>query len=333
MIQTPVLLRRGRVKTNTATPSPPSPPGGLGFAGPGTVGHTVNGHTLTTYSGNYTGTASETLTDRHITGWYKPGGNSTASDLLIDKYLDVSSGGASVQFASIGPTVVVDVWAEEKKRSIQFAQTTIQRADVFGNIDGCYVWGDNFTLEDSWVHGQVVISSDPKQGGGPSHSDSIQIASGTHHRITDCWLDNIPWKPSQGFDAWNDETWPHASSAYGNTNQPKGTQVIIIRPGTSTNVISDVVIDGCRISGYLQGHIILVENFDAQNGTTPHPTNITISNCVIDWRGMPNNTTHKILGLGIGCTATWTNNIDHTGAAISLTKATTPRGVAGWSSL
>jgi hypothetical protein len=43
-------------------------------------------------------------------------------------------------------------------------------------------------VQNSWIHGLTYFSSDPAQGGGPTHNDAIQIMSGANIRITGNYL-------------------------------------------------------------------------------------------------------------------------------------------------
>jgi len=56
---------------------------------------------------------------------------------------------------------------------------TGQYMNVSGGVDGMKV-GDNTTISNSYIHDLSYFSSDPNQGGGPTHNDTIQILSGSN---------------------------------------------------------------------------------------------------------------------------------------------------------
>jgi hypothetical protein len=60
---------------------------------------------------------------------------------------------------------------------------TALRDNIHGSIDGLKMYGDNATVQDSWIHDLVTYAHDPGHGNGPSHSDGVQILSGTNLKI------------------------------------------------------------------------------------------------------------------------------------------------------
>jgi hypothetical protein len=62
---------------------------------------------------------------------------------------------------------------------------TASRLNIHGTVDGAKVFGNNATLQDSYIHDLASYSSDPDQGGGPAHNDGIEILGGTHVRVLD----------------------------------------------------------------------------------------------------------------------------------------------------
>jgi len=64
---------------------------------------------------------------------------------------------------------------------------TLNRLNIHGGVDGMKL-GANSVVENSWIHSLNYFSSDPAQGGGPTHNDAIQIMSGTNIRITGNFL-------------------------------------------------------------------------------------------------------------------------------------------------
>jgi len=310
----------------------------LGFAGPNTTGTVVRGHTLTVYNGDYAIPSNGSVVDRDITGKLSTASNSTASDCRVRKFADLFASAAStVEYCDIGPitgqeTIITD---PDLRRSVQYAAATLRRCDIRGCVDGAFVWGAAITIEDCWLHGQWRMASDPNQGGGVSHCDPVQIAHGSGHRITRCRLDALPYEAGETFDQWNTGAWPLPDGFFAQAGQPSATQGIIIKPGSSSQVINDVVIRECRITGYVVGHLLLLDS----NGSAK-PTNVSFIDNVIDVRGIsraasPN--ARKVLGIGTGvANPTWTGNTlatDYTavsgnfyaaGSTISLSLATTP---------
>ena len=61
---------------------------------------------------------------------------------------------------------------------------TFRRINMSGTVDGFTMYGAGITLQNSYLHDFVTYASDPSQGGGPSHSDTIQVQSGSNVRIT-----------------------------------------------------------------------------------------------------------------------------------------------------
>ena len=60
---------------------------------------------------------------------------------------------------------------------------TASRLNIHGTVDGAKVFGNNATLQDSYIHDLASYSSDPDQGGGPAHNDGVEILGGTHIRV------------------------------------------------------------------------------------------------------------------------------------------------------
>lgn len=60
---------------------------------------------------------------------------------------------------------------------------TLQRVDISRVIDQVAIIGDNVTIADSWLHGNLYYKNDPNHGGKESHDDNIQIQVGTNIRI------------------------------------------------------------------------------------------------------------------------------------------------------
>jgi hypothetical protein len=66
---------------------------------------------------------------------------------------------------------------------IHGANYTAIRVNIHGTVDGAKMFGDNSTIEESWIHDLQYFSSDPYQGGGPTHNDDVQVLGGHNLRI------------------------------------------------------------------------------------------------------------------------------------------------------
>jgi len=148
------------------------------------------GVTLTEYDGNLTvSTAGAVIDGLDIHGFVKV----TAPDVTIKNsiirgtattktapLLTSASSSASVTiqdselFAAV-PSGWID--------GIRGYNITAKRVDIHDVIDAMHLYGDNVTLEASYLHDNVHFASDPNQGGTPSHDDSIQIQKGNNIRI------------------------------------------------------------------------------------------------------------------------------------------------------
>ncbi len=60
---------------------------------------------------------------------------------------------------------------------------TLLRDNIHGSVDGLKMYGNNATVQDSWIHDLVTYAHDPAQNNGPSHSDGVQILSGTNLKV------------------------------------------------------------------------------------------------------------------------------------------------------
>jgi hypothetical protein len=60
---------------------------------------------------------------------------------------------------------------------------TLLRDNIHGSEDGAKMYGPNATIQDSWIHGLVTYPHDPAQNNGPSHSDGVQIQSGSNLKL------------------------------------------------------------------------------------------------------------------------------------------------------
>ncbi len=81
--------------------------------------------------------------------------------------------------------------------------TNIYRANIHGSVDGMKA-DSNTLVADSYIHDMSYFSSDPNQGGGPTHNDGVQTFPGEsnvtlrHNRIdlTGTYDANAAWQDS-----------------------------------------------------------------------------------------------------------------------------------------
>jgi hypothetical protein len=85
------------------------------------------------------------------------------------------SGSATVEDSEIAPAhpnaCLDGIWA---------TNVTLLRMNIHGSVDGIKAF-DNTTVEDSYIHDLGYFSSDPNQGGGPTHNDAVQTYQGNQH--------------------------------------------------------------------------------------------------------------------------------------------------------
>ncbi len=88
--------------------------------------------------------------------------------------IEIDGGSATIEDTEIRPehpSACLDgVWA---------TAVTLTRVNIHGTVDGMKA-DDNTTVQDSWIHDLSAFSSDPNQGGGPTHNDGIQTVGGRH---------------------------------------------------------------------------------------------------------------------------------------------------------
>lgn len=67
---------------------------------------------------------------------------------------------------------------------------SLKRVDIYNVVDQVSIIGDNVTIEDSWLHGNLHYVNDPNWNGKPSHDDNIQISIGKNLRFTNNVLES-----------------------------------------------------------------------------------------------------------------------------------------------
>lgn len=60
---------------------------------------------------------------------------------------------------------------------------TLTRVDISKGNDNVMIYGNNATIQASWLHNNTQFASDPNQGGGASHNDGVQVQGGSKIRI------------------------------------------------------------------------------------------------------------------------------------------------------
>jgi hypothetical protein len=173
-----------------AAPASAATTAGAGSAPDATTTGVPAGVALTTYNGDLTiSTAGAVIDGLDVHGFVKvTAPNVTIKNTIIRgkattktaPLLTSATAGASVTiqdselFAAV-PSGWID--------GIRGYNITAKRVNIHDVIDAMHIYGDNVSLEASYLHDNVHFQSDPNQGGTPSHDDSIQIQKGNNIRI------------------------------------------------------------------------------------------------------------------------------------------------------
>jgi hypothetical protein len=173
-----------------AAPASAATTAGAGSAPDATTTGVPAGVALTTYNGDLTiSTAGAVIDGLDVHGFVKvTAPNVTIKNTIIRgkattrtaPLLTSATAGASVTiqdselFAAV-PSGWID--------GIRGYNITAKRVNIHDVIDAMHIYGDNVSLEASYLHDNVHFQSDPNQGGKPSHDDSIQIQKGNNIRI------------------------------------------------------------------------------------------------------------------------------------------------------
>lgn len=140
------------------------------------------GTVLTVVNGDLTITADGTVVDgKDVHGFItisannvtvqntRVRGRSTSSNSQL-----ISAGGSNIliqncTLANEYPSPWVD--------GMSVSNTTIKNLNISGTTDGLKA-ASNTTIQNCYIHDMTYFTSDPNQGGGPSHNDAIQILQG-----------------------------------------------------------------------------------------------------------------------------------------------------------
>jgi hypothetical protein len=142
------------------------------------------GTALKAHYGDITVTRSGTVLDRmdihgfvnvkaanvRITNSIVRGGVAKNSVGIITNYGHANLLVENVTLVADHPTVYLD--------GLKGNNFTARRIHVVGNTDSVKIHGDNVTVENSLLENTHYWAHDPAQGGGPSHSDNVQILYG-----------------------------------------------------------------------------------------------------------------------------------------------------------
>lgn len=335
-------IRRGiRDDGGSAKFAPPltwaQPASSLGFAGPGTVGHGIGGRTadLTVVSGDVTLSAGQTLNNTYVTGNLTLANGAVVTNCRVGKQVvSYVSQTAELRYCTLGPTSGQEggsITTNELRRAIEGGGVKLFRCDVRGMVDGLFPTGDNITVEESWVHGQYKMASDPNQGGNPSHCDCVQVWKGQNLQFLNSRLDAFCWQIADTFDKWNSNQWPHPDSAFSAGAPVQTTAMLVSASGNSgAGPTSGVVVDGCRISGITSGHLLQF----GHDQNSYQIKNSVFRNNILDPRGVPSD--RKLVGKTNGATfSEWSNNkyidpTNPTGPLLDLTEVKANTIKANW---
>jgi hypothetical protein len=171
--------------TATTVAAPAPKPATTGRPGAGNTGVPA-GTKLTVHQGDLKITKANTVIDamdiRGIVWVQAPGvvikrslitGRPTNTDLAL---VMVQDGGS----VTVQDTEMYAKHPNAHIRGVIGKNFTLRRANVHTVIDQMVITGDNVTVEDSWLHGNLHYASDPNYGGGASHDDNVQISAGNN---------------------------------------------------------------------------------------------------------------------------------------------------------
>jgi hypothetical protein len=149
------------------------------------------GTTLTVYNGDLTiTTAGATYSGLDIHGYLRvEAPNVTVKDSIIRGGTGpigngiVSDTTASATNFVLEDSTVVPQYPVVGLDDVKGWNYTMLRDNIYGSVDGLKMYGDNATVQDSYIHDLVTYAHDPAQNNGPSHSDGVQILSGHNLKI------------------------------------------------------------------------------------------------------------------------------------------------------
>jgi len=147
------------------------------------------GTKLTVYNGNLTITQPGTVIDGlDIRGFVKVKAKDVTIRNSIVRGVSTTTAQGLVTSESTGSLTIVDSelfnatpnWYVDGLRG---SNITAKRLNIHDVIDTMHIYGDNVTLESSWLHDTLHYDNDPSHSDG-THDDNIQVVKGTNITIT-----------------------------------------------------------------------------------------------------------------------------------------------------
>ena len=189
-----VVLASGGVASAHAAVSAPSRPTAAGttVAAPGAGNTGVKwGTPLTKIYGDVRITTPGTVIDgKEIFGLVRVEAANVTIKNSIVRGRDITSDSALIYAGatSVKNLLVQNVELAPLKSSpdingINGSNFTLRNVNIHGVLDSVHIFGDNVTVESSWLHNNLHYVNDPNWNGGPSHDDNVQIQTGTNIRI------------------------------------------------------------------------------------------------------------------------------------------------------
>ncbi len=163
-------------------PPPPPPPSGQPIADNTGV---PDGTVLTRYDGNMTITTPGTVIEAmDIYGFVDVrASNVTIKNSIIRGYNPgsvnlalISAYGTHVNLV-IQDTTLIGAFASNNLDGLKGKNFTATRLDISNVVDAVMILGDNSTVQNSWLHGNLHLP-DSRQSDGFTHDDSIQMEGG-----------------------------------------------------------------------------------------------------------------------------------------------------------
>ena len=60
---------------------------------------------------------------------------------------------------------------------------TLDRVNIHSTVDTAKIYGNNATIRNSWLHDTIYYTNDPRDAGGHTHNDGVQVLSGSNIHI------------------------------------------------------------------------------------------------------------------------------------------------------
>lgn len=101
------------------------------------------------------------------------GKTSTKKSLLTSTYSGVTI--INTELVPKYPSVYID--------GLKGYGFTAKNMKIHGTVDTVVIYGNNTSIENSYLYGNVRYPKDPAQNGGPSHDDGVQIEGGSNIKL------------------------------------------------------------------------------------------------------------------------------------------------------